>query len=129
MAVPSLTSVSPATRPTVGGDVVRLTGTGFAPEAAVLFGDAACHPLRDATGMEALRQAMLVRRWGVVWGSWGLFDDTQLRRDCAFHGVEYPIPEHMNLKNVFSAVHGRRKRYGMVKAQMDVLYLPLRAVR
>ena len=56
--------------------------------------------------MEALRQAMLVGRWGVVWGSWGLFDDTQLRRDCVFHGVEYPMPEHMNLKNVFSAAQG-----------------------
>jgi inhibitor of KinA sporulation pathway (predicted exonuclease) len=66
--------------------------------------------------MEALRQAMLVGRWGVVWGSWGLFDQTQLRRDCVFHGVEYPMPEHMNLKNVFSAAQGRRKRYGMSKA-------------
>ena len=66
--------------------------------------------------MEALRQAMLVGRWGVVWGSWGLFDDTQLRRDCAFHGVEYTMPEHMNLKNVFSAAQGRRKRFGMYKA-------------
>ena len=66
--------------------------------------------------MEALRQAMLVGRWGVVWGSWGLFDDTQLRRDCAHHGIDYPMPEHMNLKNVFSAAQGRRKRYGMSKA-------------
>jgi len=66
--------------------------------------------------MEALRQAMLVGRWGVVWGSWGLFDQTQLRRDCAFHGVDYPLPEHMDLKNVFSAAQGRRKRYGMSKA-------------
>lgn len=66
--------------------------------------------------MEALREAMLVGRWGVVWGAWGLFDQTQLRRDCAFHGVEYPMPEHMNLKNVFSAAQGRRKRYGMSKA-------------
>lgn len=66
--------------------------------------------------MAALREAMLVGRWGVVWGSWGLFDQTQLRRDCAFQGVEYPMPEHMNLKNVFSAAQGRRKRYGMSKA-------------
>ena len=66
--------------------------------------------------MEALRQAMLAGRWGVVWGSWGLFDDTQLRRDCAFHGLHYPMPEHLNLKNVFSAAQGRRKRYGMAKA-------------
>lgn len=40
MAVPILTGVSPATGPTGGGDVVRLTGTGFAPQVAVLFGEA-----------------------------------------------------------------------------------------
>ena len=66
--------------------------------------------------MEALRQAMLAGRWGVVWGSWGLFDDTQLRRDSAFHGIDYRMHEHLNLKNVFSAAQGRRKRYGMAKA-------------
>ena len=66
--------------------------------------------------MEALRRAMLAGRWGVVWGSWGIFDDTQLRRDCAFHALDYPMPEHLNLKNVFSAAQGRRKRYGMAKA-------------
>ena len=66
--------------------------------------------------MEALRRTMLDGRWGVVWGSWGLFDDTQLRRDCAFHALDYPMPEHLNLKNVFSAAQGRRKRYGMAKA-------------
>ena len=27
-----------------------------------------------------------------------------------------PMPEHLNLKNVFSAAQGRRKRYGMAKA-------------
>jgi len=40
--------------------------------------------------MEALRQAMLVGRWRVVWGSWGLFDDTHLRRDCAHPSIDYP---------------------------------------
>jgi len=74
--------------------------------------------------LESLRQAMLVGRWGVIWGSWGLFDDTQLRRDCAFHDVTYPMPEHMNLKNVFSAAQGRRKRYGMSKA-LRLCGLPL----
>ena len=40
MAAPTLTGISPATGPTGGGDVVRLTGTGFAVKVAVLFGDA-----------------------------------------------------------------------------------------
>ena len=38
MAVPTLTGIAPATGPTAGGDVVRLTGTGFAAQVAVLFG-------------------------------------------------------------------------------------------
>ena len=53
MAVPTLTSISPATGPTAGGDVVRLTGTGFAPEVAVLFGDAPAEVLsvREEAGV------------------------------------------------------------------------------
>ncbi|HHH27242.1 MAG TPA: transcription factor [Polyangiaceae bacterium] len=39
MAVPTLTGITPATGPTGGGDIVRLTGTGFGPRVAVLFGD------------------------------------------------------------------------------------------
>lgn len=41
MTVPSLLSVSPATGPTSGGDLVRLVGTGFGPRVAVRFGGAA----------------------------------------------------------------------------------------
>ena len=53
MAVPTLTGVSPATGPTAGGDVVRLTGTGFAPHVAVLFGDIPAEVLsvRDEAGV------------------------------------------------------------------------------
>jgi len=40
MAIPTLTSLSPTTGPTAGGDLVRLTGTGFASQVAVLFGNA-----------------------------------------------------------------------------------------
>ena len=40
MALPILTSITPTTGPTAGGDLVRLTGTGFASSVAVLFGDA-----------------------------------------------------------------------------------------
>src|SRR5690554_6143571 len=67
--------------------------------------------------MAAVREAMRVGGWAGGGGSWGRFDQTQVRRDCAVHGVEYPVPEHMNLKNVVSAAQGRRKRYGMSKAR------------
>jgi len=40
MAIPVLTSVSPTTGPTSGGDIVRLSGEGFAPRVAVLFNGA-----------------------------------------------------------------------------------------
>ena len=40
MAVPALTGINPASGPTSGGDLVRLTGTGFAAQVTVLFGDA-----------------------------------------------------------------------------------------
>lgn len=101
------TFVKPVRRPVLTPFCTELTGI-----TQEMLADAPAFP----EAMEALRQAMLVGRWGVVWGSWGLFDDTQLRRDCAFHGVDYTMPEHMNLKNVFSAAQGRRKRYGMAKA-------------
>jgi hypothetical protein len=50
MAVPTLTAISPTTGPTGGGDVVRLTGTGFAPQVAVLFGDAPAEVLVGPRG-------------------------------------------------------------------------------
>jgi len=40
MAVPVLSGVTPASGPTSGGDLVRLTGSGFAERAQVRFGDA-----------------------------------------------------------------------------------------
>lgn len=39
MAVPVITSVTPSSGPTSGGDVVRIVGTGFAPRIDVLFGE------------------------------------------------------------------------------------------
>lgn len=41
MAVPVLTGVAPVRGPTSGGDLVRLTGAGFAARLSVLFGSAA----------------------------------------------------------------------------------------
>jgi 3'-5' exoribonuclease 1 len=101
------TFVRPVRHPVLTRFCTELTGITQA-----MLADAPMFP----EAMEALRRTMLAGRWGVVWGSWGLFDDTQLRRDCAFHVLDYPMPEHLNLKNVFSAAQGRRKRCGMAKA-------------
>ena len=53
MAAPTLTGMSPATGPTGGGDVVRVTGSGFAPKVAVLLGDAPAEVLsvREEAGV------------------------------------------------------------------------------
>lgn len=74
--------------------------------------------------MQALSNAMLEEYEGVVWGSWGLFDQNQFRKDCAFHNIDYPMPAHINLKNTFSIAQGRRKNYGMAKA-LRICRLPL----
>ena len=72
------TFVRPVRHPLLTPFCTRLTGI-----TQEMLADAPVFP----EAMAALREAMLVGRWGVVWGSWGLFDQTQLRRDCAFHGV------------------------------------------
>ena len=53
MAVPALTGVSPLSGPAGGGDLVRLTGSGFAPQVSVLFGDAPAEVLsvREEAGV------------------------------------------------------------------------------
>jgi inhibitor of KinA sporulation pathway (predicted exonuclease) len=66
--------------------------------------------------MAALFDAMPLGEPDVVWGSWGKFDDTQLRRDCEWHGMDYPMPKHVNLKAFFRASGGRRMPMGMAEA-------------
>lgn len=48
--------------------------------------------------------------------SWGRFDKTQFERDCAYHAVPYTLPEHINLKDAFSATQGKRRLYAMADA-------------
>jgi len=53
MAVPALTGINPAAGPTSGGDLVRLVGTGFAPNVAILFDGASAEVLsvREEAGV------------------------------------------------------------------------------
>lgn len=48
--------------------------------------------------------------------SWGAYDRRQLQQDCAMHGLSYDLPPHANLKDLFSARQGFKKRYGMARA-------------
>ena len=40
MAIPVISGISPATGPTAGGDLARISGSGFAAQVEVLFGEA-----------------------------------------------------------------------------------------
>ena len=53
MAVPVISSISPTTGPTSGGDLVRITGSGFAARVEVLFGEAVAEVLsvREEAGV------------------------------------------------------------------------------
>lgn len=52
-----------------------------------------------------------------LFGSWGDYDAKQLRQDCDFHGVGYPIPgPHMNVKQRFVEQQGLTKKPGLGQA-------------
>lgn len=55
----------------------------------------------------------------VLFCSWGEYDKNQLKMDCTRHSVPYPLGDvHLNIKNKFSQVQGRKKRYGLRKAMI-----------
>lgn len=62
------------------------------------------------------------KRWmfefsGIAWASWGDFDKLQFEQDCAFHRLPSPMPgTHANLKAMFSARQGLKKKLGMADA-------------
>jgi inhibitor of KinA sporulation pathway (predicted exonuclease) len=52
-----------------------------------------------------------------IFGSWGDYDRQQLKQDCNFHSLPYPInSEHINLKKMFSKSQGFSYTHGMAKA-------------
>ncbi|MGI9415379.1 MAG: exonuclease domain-containing protein [Hyphomicrobiales bacterium] len=59
-----------------------------------------------------------------VFGSWGDYDRKQLTQDSRFHGLAYPMPRHVNLKQMFSDRQDLRKRQGMAGA-LRLCGLPL----
>ncbi len=48
--------------------------------------------------------------------SWGEFDRRQLERDCAYHGIAYPLPSHLDLKERFAKVIRSRRPFGVAEA-------------
>ena len=51
-----------------------------------------------------------------ILASWGLFDKTQLIKDCERHEIEYPFGQHWNVKQGFTKKQGVKKRFGLKKA-------------
>lgn len=52
-----------------------------------------------------------------VFCSWGNYDKSQLKQDCAFHNVAYPFTdEHINIKQVFAKNMGFKKQLGLGSA-------------
>lgn len=78
---------------------------------------------RDVDGAAPFPEAILgLVAWSQslqldVYASWGMFDQTQMKRDCRFHQTPFPLPSrHLNLKQLFSKALGTRRSYGMAGA-------------
>jgi len=56
----------------------------------------------------------------VLFCSWGAYDEGQFRQDAAYHGIELPFTDHLNLKKRFSEQLGTHKRFGMAGALRHV---------
>ena len=65
---------------------------------------------------DGLRKRLVSGRSGLVWGSWGRYDERQLKQDCALHRVPFHMPPHVNLKTTFAETQGVRKKQGMTGA-------------
>lgn len=61
----------------------------------------------------------------LTWASYGAYDRTMLKEQCRKFGIRYPMSEHhINVKVLFSEIHGLAKGIGMARA-LRMLNLPL----
>lgn len=77
----------------------------------------------DVDGAAGFKEVMSeFRAWLLDWpdlmfGSWGDYDERQLRQDCGYHRFGYPINGgHINLKRAFSDWQGLSKGLGLGQA-------------
>lgn len=100
--------VRPAVHPRLHAFCVDLTGIEQAEvDAAPPF------PAVFAAFCEALQ----VDRFAEPVASWGHLDRVLLHRDCAAHGIDWPLGPHLNLRQAFSRRQGHRRRYGLAFAR------------
>lgn len=115
-----LTEVDVATRERVGRHGVlvrpqRSRVSAFCTELTTLTQQDVDAGLPFAEACALLREQHLSRQR--VWASWGEYDRQQFERQCADLGVGYPFgPRHLNLKTLYSLVHGLPRELGMAAA-------------
>jgi inhibitor of KinA sporulation pathway (predicted exonuclease) len=52
-----------------------------------------------------------------IWVSWGDYDRDQFRRECQLKNIDYPFgSRHINLKSLFSSLHGVQDEFSVKKA-------------
>ena len=76
-----------------------------------------------APGFSAAFQGFLqkmVADHDMIFGSWGGYDRRQLRRDCLFHGLEYPDFEYIDLSIEYTRHAGLPRRASMARALASV---------
>ena len=72
-----------------------------------------------AIAFQEFLQKMVTGR-DVIFGSWGGYDRRQLRRDCLFHGLEYPEFEYIDLSIEYTRHAGLPRRASMARALASV---------
>ena len=55
-------------------------------------------------------------RVNTIFCSWGDFDRKQLEQDCLYWQISYAMPNHINLKKMFSITQHKTHEYGLSKA-------------
>jgi 3'-5' exoribonuclease 1 len=68
---------------------------------------------------EGFLQEMVVNR-DIIFGSWGGYDRRQLRRDCMFHGLQYPEFDSIDLSIEYTRHAGLVRRASMARALSSV---------
>jgi len=77
--------------------------------------------LLDAEGIPFKEACRIIRKEyeapSRLWGSWDDYDRRQFERECKDKGIGYPFGgTHMNIKSLFSLLHGWTREIGMAGA-------------
>jgi 3'-5' exoribonuclease 1 len=78
---------------------------------------------REVAGASPFPEALaMMKEWKApfadsIFCSWGNYDRNQFLQDCEYHQITYPFgTEHVNLKEEFAQMFGRKKGLGIAEA-------------